>query len=163
MTMKSEEPSGMLKDFQILVVDNNIDSRYLHKTLFETCGAQVTTIESIADAMTLLECFSPDILICEVRFFNEDALSLIQKIRAVEQDRENSIPILVVSAYCAAKSVQNLLAMVEGYLLKPTDIDHLVREVWNLVDQAKSTRTVNIKDWAVNHRTRTKPHAIATA
>lgn len=154
--------SGILKDIHILVVDNDADNRYLHKTLFEAYGAQVTSLGLIADAMTLLEYLIPDILICEIRFFNEDILSLIQKIKTVALGQDREIPILVVSAYCSADFAQNLLAMVENYLLKPIDIDHLVDEVWNLVYLAKSTQKVNIKDWVEEHRVWTKHHTIAT-
>jgi CheY-like chemotaxis protein len=142
---------GILKDIQILIVDNDADSRYLCKTLFEIYGAQVTTLESIANSIALLDHLIPDIVICEIRFFNEDVLSLIQKIKTVSLGRERVIPILVVSAYCVAGFAQNLLTMVEDYLLKPIDIDHLVDEVWNLVHLAKETQKVNIQDWAVKH------------
>jgi response regulator RpfG family c-di-GMP phosphodiesterase len=143
---------GILKDVHILIVDSDFDSRYLYKILFETYGAQVTDIESIADAMTLLDYLVPDILICEIKFFNEDVLPLIQRIKAVALGQDCVIPTLVVSAYCAASFAQNLLAMVEDYLLKPIDIDHFVDEVWNLVHLAKSTKKVNIQDWVVKHR-----------
>jgi CheY-like chemotaxis protein len=144
--------AGMLKDVQMLVVDNDADSRYLHKTLFEIYGAQVTSMESIADTMALLEDFTPDILICEIRFFNEDALSLIQRIEALELDQNQAIPILVVSAYCSANFAPSLLAMAAYHMLKPINIDHLVDKVWNLVCLTKSTKEFNLPDWLANHR-----------
>jgi CheY-like chemotaxis protein len=153
---------GILKDIQILVVDNDPDNRYLHKILFETYGAQVTSLESIADSMTVLEYLVPDILICELRFLNEDVSLLIQKIKALALGCDRTIPILAVSAYCSAGFAQDLLAMVEDYLLKPIDIDHLVDEVWNLVHLSKSIRKVDIQDWMIRHRTWTKQRTIAT-
>jgi CheY-like chemotaxis protein len=153
---------GIFKDVQILVVDNDADSRYLHKVLLEIYGAQVMTIESIADAMALLEYLVPDILICEIRFFGEDVLSLIQRIKTVALGRDRAIPILVVSASCEASFAQNLLIMVESYLLKPIDLDHLIDEVWNLVYLAKAAQTVNIQDWLVKHRAWKKHYATAT-
>jgi CheY-like chemotaxis protein len=153
---------GILKDVQILVVDNDADSRYLHKIVFEAHGAQVTTIESIADSMALLEYLIPDILICEIRFFNEDVLTLIERIKTVALDQGKVIPILIVSASCNASFAQNLLAMVEDYLLKPTDINRLVDEVWNLVRLAKATLKPQIFKRLVKHKAGMKHHAPAT-
>ncbi|WP_035984341.1 response regulator [Leptolyngbya sp. KIOST-1] len=153
---------GILKDVRILIVDNDADSRYLYKVLFEIYGALVTETESIASAMTFLEWLTPDIVICEVRFFEEDVLLLIQKIKILALGRDRTIPVLIVSAYCAAKFAQSLLTMVEDYLPKPIDIDHLVDEVWNLVHLSKSTRKVNIQDWVEKRKVWTKQRAIAT-
>ena len=154
---------GILKDVQILVVDNDADSRYLHKICLETYGAQVTTLESIADAMAHLEYLVPDILICEIRFVNEDVSPLIQRIKTLAKSRDRRIPTLVISASCEASFASNLLATVEDYLLKPIDIDHLVDEVWNLVHLAKTTKKVNIQDWVMKHRGLTKHYATAAA
>lgn len=132
--------ADILKDIQILVVDNDADSQYLYKILLEIHGAQVTTVKSIADAITFLDCLVPDLLICEIRFFDEDVLALIQRVKAVSLGESQEIPILVVSAYCSASFAQSLLAMVEDYLLKPIDIDHLAGEVWNLVHLGKSAQ-----------------------
>lgn len=149
---------GILKDIRILVVDNNADSRYLHQVLFEKCGAQVTSLGSIAAAILCLESFTPDILVCEIRFFNEDILSLVQKIKTVALGQEQKIPILVVSAYCLASFAPELLTMVEDYMLKPIDIDYLVAEVWNLVHSAKPAQKVKIQDSIEKDRARTKRH-----
>lgn len=150
----------LLKDVQILVVDNDADSRYLYEVLFETCGAQVTAGESIADAITLLEEFVPDILICEVSFFDENTLPLLQRIENVALDRKQTIPILVISSYCLAKFAQKFFPVVEDYLLKPIDVGKLVDEVWNLVDLAKSTEKAKIRDWVVRHRDGAKHCAV---
>lgn len=154
----------LLRNVQILVVDNDADSRYLYEFLFETYGAQVTSMESISDTITLLECFVPDILICETKFFSEDISTLIQRVKAINLNQRWAIPIpiLIVSAYYSKNFTQNLLTMVENYLLKPIDIDVLVDEVWSLVNPAKTPQKVNIQDWVMKHITRTEQPVIAT-
>lgn len=143
---------GILKNVQILVVDNDFDSRYLCEILFESYGGKVLTVEFIADALILLEHFVPDILICEIRFLNEDIWPLIQQIRAVALGRNRIIPILVISAYCSASFAQDLIEDMESYLLKPIDIDSLVDEVWNLVHLSKALYHTNIQKWVANHK-----------
>jgi CheY-like chemotaxis protein len=149
---------GILKDVQILVVDNDADTRYLCSILFESYGAKVTTFELVTDALALLDCFAPDILICETRFLNEDVWPLIQRVKAMALDLRRVIPILVASAYRPGKSEQALTQKVEVHLLKPIDIDRLVDEVWNLIHLAKSTSQPNIQDWVINHRRWSKRH-----
>lgn len=143
---------GILRDVQILVVDNDADTRYLCSILFESYGAKVTTFELVTDALTRLDCFAPDILICETKFSNEDAWPLIQRVKAMALDLRRVIPILVASAYPSAKFEQNLTPNIEAHLLKPIDIDRLVGEVWNLIHLSKSTNQPNIQDWVNNHR-----------
>lgn len=143
---------SILKNVQILVVDNDFDSRYLCEILLESYGAKVLTTELIADALTLLDHFVPDILICEIRFLNEDIWLLIQQIRAIALGRDRIIPILAASAYCSASFAQDLIEDMESYLLKPVDIDSLVDEVWNLVHLSKALCPTNIQEWVANHK-----------
>lgn len=143
---------AILKDMQIFVVDNDADSRYLCKILFESYGAMVTTTEFIADALALLDSFTPDILVCEIRFMDEDIWPLIHQVRAVSLSRNQIIPILIASAYCLAGFAQDLIASTEAYLLKPFDVESLVDEVWNLVHLSKTSLQPNIQDWMVSHR-----------
>jgi len=147
---------GILRDVQILVVDNDDDSRYLCTILFESYGAKVMPIECIADALILLEHFTLDILICEIRFPNEDIWSLIQQVRAIASDCDRIIPILVASAYCFANFAQDVMANVEAHVLKPVDIDSLVGEVWNLVHPSKIACQPNTQGWVAKQRIRTK-------
>ena len=123
----------ILQDVQILVVDNDVDSRDLCLLLFESYGAKVKTIGSIKDALALLNGFVPDILICEVRFLNESVYPLIEHIRHIARSSGRAIPILVTST-CGLKSLSQYLTIkVEAYLIKPIDIDSFVDQVWHLM------------------------------
>jgi response regulator RpfG family c-di-GMP phosphodiesterase len=123
----------ILKDVQILVVDNHCDSRDLDAYLLESYGANVATIGSIKGALDLLDGFAPDILICEMRFYDESVDSLIERVKHLALIAERTIPILVTSTYPATSFAQHLTAKVEAYLIKPIDLDDLVDEVRNLV------------------------------
>lgn len=146
----------ILRDIQILVVDNDADTRYLCSVLFESYGATVKTLELVTDALALLDCFTPDILVCETRFINEDAWPLIQRVKAMALDLRRVIPILVASAYPSAKFEQVLTPNIEAHLLKPIDIDCLVDEVWNLIHLSTSTSQPNIQNRVISHRPWTK-------
>ncbi|HSM80203.1 MAG TPA: response regulator [Nodosilinea sp.] len=137
---------AMLRDVQILVVDNDADSRFLYATLFEPYGAKVTGLDSVGEALDQIRSFTPDILICEIRFINETIFPLLRQLRASARQRQASIPVLVVSAYCSAKLDETLRAQVTGQLLKPIDIHQLVDEVWGLVQLSRQTGPLHSRD-----------------
>lgn len=142
--------SRILKDVQILLVDNHYDSRELYAHLLEGCGAKVTSLGSIADALDSLASCIPAILICEMNFWGESVYPLIQQVRDLALTSGSAIPVLVTST-CPLKSLaQQLTVKVEAYLLKPVDIDYLVDRVWDLT--LNTAYLPSIQDWMVQQR-----------
>ena len=121
-----------LKDIRVLVVDNDGDSRYLWTVLLESYNAQVKAIGTVKDALSLLDWFIPDILICEIRFLGESVYPLIYQIKYIALSNGKSIPILVASASPLTIFAQHLIVQFEDYLLKPIDIETFVEAVWSL-------------------------------
>jgi CheY-like chemotaxis protein len=122
----------MLRDVQILVVDNDRDSRDLYAFLLESRGATVTTLGSIKAALDFLNWCIPTLLICEMRFLSESVYPLIQQVRHLAVGSGTTIPILITSTCSLTNLAQQLQVTVEAYLLKPVDINDLVIQVWNL-------------------------------
>jgi CheY-like chemotaxis protein len=136
--------SGILRDVQILVVDNDRDSRILCAFLLESYGAKVTTLSSIKNALDFLKRKIPALLICEMRFLGESVYPLIQQVNCLELSSCRTIPILVTSTCSPTKLAQQLKAKVAAYLLKPIDIDYLVDQVWNLTRLSSSAHLPSI-------------------
>jgi CheY-like chemotaxis protein len=124
--------SEFLKELQILVVDNDRDSRELYTVLLESYGAKVITISSIKDALDLLKWCIPAILICEIRFLGESVYPLIQQVRYLAFTSGRTIPILATSTCSLTSLTQQFQVKVEAYLLKPFDLDYFVAQVWKL-------------------------------
>jgi len=137
----------ILKDLQILVVDNDIDSRYLYTFLLQDLGANVTTTGSIKEALKLLDWLLPDILITEMIFLGESLHLLIQQLKYMALAKGISIPILVTSTCPTRSLAQYLNVEFEAYLLKPINLDDLVFKILNLVPQAKTTHPPSSQDW----------------
>jgi CheY-like chemotaxis protein len=135
MLNTSRLPSDLeiLKDVQILVVDDHRDSRDLDAFLLESYGAHVVTIGSVTGALDILDRLTPDLLICEMRFYGASVDSLIERVRHLALITERVIPVVVTSTYPASSFAQHLTAKVDAYLLKPIDLDDFVDQVWNLV------------------------------
>lgn len=139
--------SEILKDVQILVVDNDRDSGNLYAFLLESYGAKVTTIGSVKDALNFLDSWTPTLLICEIRFLHESVYPLIQRIRHLALNAGRVIPILVTSTYATTSFAQHLTVQIEAYLLKPIDIDYFVNEVWCLTFLSSIVHAPSIQDW----------------
>ena len=122
----------------ILIVDNDRDSTDLYALVLTSCGAEVTTANSIKEALEILSSFMFDLLICEIRFLGESVYPLLQKVKFMTQISSKTTQILVISTCHPLKLAENLTVKVEGYLLKPISIDQLVTVVWDTVIWAKN-------------------------
>lgn len=139
--------SSMFNDVRILTVDNDRDSGALYTALFESYSATVVTTESIKEALSLLNRFVPDILICEARFLGESVVPLIQQVRSIAQDRHKLIPICVTSSFPAENLTEHLKVKVEAYQVKPVNLDQLVAEVSSLILLAKIAQPLTVHAW----------------
>jgi len=122
---------------EVLIVDDNCDNTDLYALVLTGYGAEVTTANSVKQALEILSSFIFDILICEIRFAGESVYPLLQKVKFMTQTSGKTTPILVISSCHPLDLAQNLTVKVDAYLLKPISIDHLVTVVWDTVVWAK--------------------------
>lgn len=138
---------GILKDVQIIIVDNDFDSRYLYTILLEELGADVKTTGSIEQALDFLDQIVPDILISEIKFRGENVEPLMQRLKYLAIANSRQIPIMVTST-CSKRSLDQYLKIgIEAYLLKPIDIDDFVFNIWSLVLLTKIYHPSSIEEW----------------
>ncbi|QSJ18952.1 response regulator [Nostoc sp. UHCC 0702] len=138
LTIASPSKVGILKDVQVLVVDNDLNSGVLYSIFLEHFGANVMTAGSIKEALEILTWFVPNILICEIRFLGESVYALLNQLTAKEADNRNHIPIIVTST-CTTGTIEQIPEIeFEGYLLKPIDLDQLVDMIVNLVQSSRN-------------------------
>lgn len=151
--------TSILQDTQILVVDNDRDSRDLYALLLEGYGAKVIAVASIKEALGLLNGFFPNLLICEMRFLGESVDALIQTVRSLEFSYGRMIPIMVTSTCSVNSLMQQLRVKVDAYLLKPIEIDDLVTEAIRL---SKVTYPATTQDVVKRHPVSNLSYCYAT-
>jgi len=142
--------SRILEEAQILLVDNDRDTRALYTFLLEDEGAKVTASKSIQDALDVLDGYIPNLLICEMRFLGESVLPLIQRARSLAFCAGRSIPILAMSTSDPINLALQLTVNVEAYLLKPIDLEDFLNQVKKLERLSKNIYPSSIQDWAIN-------------
>lgn len=122
-----------LKGLQILVVDDEADTRDFIRFSLEQVGSLVTTVGSAAAALQQLTHLQPDILISDIGMPVTDGFSLIQQIREAEIKLNKCLPAIALTAYVGQEyQKQAFSAGFQTYLAKPVDISELVKAVYEL-------------------------------
>ena len=124
---------GILKGVQVLVVDNDRDSRDLYTFLLTDLSATVITAGSVKEALEILNWFTPNIIVTEIRFLGESIYTLLNRLNAIKADNGNRIPIIVTSTSTTGTHDQIPDVEFDEYLLKPFDLDKFVSMIRNLV------------------------------
>ncbi|MEH1945765.1 MAG: response regulator [Nostoc sp.] len=126
---------GIFKGVQVLVVDNDRDSRDLYAFLLENLSANVITAGSVKEALEILSWFTPNIVVSEIRFLGESIYTLLNTLNAIEVDNGKHIPIIVTSTSTTGTCDQIPDVEFEEYLLKPFDLDEFVSMIVNQVQE----------------------------
>ncbi len=108
-----------LDGLRVLVVDDELDSNEVLRTLFGSCGADVRVADSVARALEVMDHWNPEVLISDVGMSGEDGYSLIAKVRARE---DGSLPVIALTAFASTEDrVRLLSAGFTTHLPKPVE------------------------------------------
>ncbi len=130
-----------LERVQVLVVEDNTDTRDFIAMVLEQFGAQVTAASCAREAIAYLQSYSPHVLVSDIGMPEEDGYSLIRQVRDLEQQRGEKIPALALTAYATEQDQKQALAAgFQMHLAKPIDPAELVTVVAEL---AGITKTIN--------------------
>lgn len=127
-----------LEGVRVLIVDDEADGRDLFTSVLEKCQAEVMAASSVAETLTILERWRPDVLISDIGLPGESGYDLIQKIRLLPAERGGTVPAMAVTAYAHPEDGRHVLAA--GYQLhvaKPVEPLALVLAVVELMAHRK--------------------------
>jgi PAS domain S-box-containing protein len=127
-----------LAGVRVLVADDGDDVREVMSTVLGQCGAEVRTVDNAAEALRALAEFQPHVLVSELEMHGETGFSLIQKVRALPEDRGGRVPAAALSAYGRTDDrVQALLAGFQIHVPKPVQPAELVAVVASLAQRGR--------------------------
>lgn len=139
---RSSSGSCPLNGLQVLVVDDDTDTRDFLTTVLGQHGAKVTPVASVSEALEALQQLKPDILVSDIGMPEEDGYGLIRKVRALEAERGGKIPAIALTAY--ASSEERLRALSAGFqihLPKPVEPSELIAVLANMGSRSTATGT----------------------
>ncbi|MEW5856113.1 MAG: ATP-binding protein, partial [Cyanobacteriota bacterium] len=133
--------STVLEGLQVLVVDDETDSRDFLAIALEQYGAKVTPVASAQEALLALQQVKPNVLVSDIGMPDEDGYTLIRKIRAMTPEQGGQIPAVALTAYARSEDCDRaILAGFQRHVTKPVEtaefaatIASLARNSLNLV------------------------------
>lgn len=135
---KSTLDEKVLMNSQIIVVEDDYDSRNVLKLFLEQLGARVESADSVRAALSILDqqVLTPDLIISDIAMPEEDGNSLIRKVRSSENKNLRRIPAIALSAFTAHENKEKALSSgFQIYHTKPFDPDLLIEEIKELINR----------------------------
>jgi PAS domain S-box-containing protein len=121
----------------VLVVDDEPDARALLTRFLEQCGATVTAVGSVAEALALLDHGRFSVIVSDLALPGEDGFVLARRVRERPSDRGGRSPLLALTAHAGASvRVQAIVAGFDSYIAKPVDPAELAAVVVQLASRA---------------------------
>ncbi|MFN6489667.1 MAG: PAS domain S-box protein [Nostoc sp. DedQUE03] len=123
-----------LNGVQILLVDDEPDTRKFQAFVLEQCGANVTAVASGLEALQALEQFTPDVLVSDIGMAQMDGYMLMQEIRSRPLNQGGTIRAIALTAYAAEIDRQRALQVgFQTHITKPVEPEKLVRAIASLL------------------------------
>jgi CheY-like chemotaxis protein len=122
-----------LDGINVLIVEDEPDTRDLLTTILQECGANVAAVESVKDAITSIQHNLPNVLLSDIGMSGENGYDLIKEIRALPPEKGGNIPAVALTAY--AGSLDRRRALIAGFhvhLAKPVEPDELLAVIGSL-------------------------------
>jgi CheY-like chemotaxis protein len=128
-----------LAGMKILIVDDDRDNRDFLTMALECDRALVIAASSASEVLSILEEFSPDILISDIAMPNMDGLTLIKTIRSRSLETGGKIPAIALSAYARESDRQKAIAAgFQAHVAKPVNISFLTTTILEIFNYSHS-------------------------
>ncbi|MBQ7643158.1 MAG: response regulator transcription factor, partial [Clostridia bacterium] len=120
--------------FNLLVVDDDKNIRYLIKELFEAEHFTVKTATDGKDALDILDKEKFDLAIVDIMMPNVDGYAFTEQLRSFDKE----LPVLMLSAkQLADDRKKGFMSGIDDYMTKPADTEELILHVKALLRRAK--------------------------
>ncbi|MEH2352251.1 ATP-binding protein [Nostoc sp.] len=127
----------ILAGIQILVVDDDNDTRDFHTFVLEQAGAMVTAVTSAKEALQILAKSEPDMLLSDIGMPEMDGYMLMRQVKALQANQAKQIPAIALTAYAGEINQQQALESgFQKHLSKPVEPDELVKAIATLIGRS---------------------------
>ena len=129
--------------FNILVVDDDKNTRLFLKAVLEDAGYKVITAKNGIDALDVIDKDQIDLIVLDIMMPKMDGYELTRSLR----EANNSLPILMISAkQLPADKHKGFIVGTDDYITKPIDDEEMLYRIKALLRRAKivSERKIQI-------------------
>ncbi len=126
-----------LEGIEVLVVDDEPDTRDLLTQVLRESGARVIAVASVRDALGALDTEVPDVIVSDIAMPEEDGYSLMRQLRQRPVDAGAAVPAIALTAYTREEDrLRALSAGFQVHLSKPIEPADFVAAVAQLAGRA---------------------------
>ena len=136
--------------FQIMVVDDDKNTRMLLKAVLEAENYSVLTAENGEDALMLMDSNHVDLVVLDIMMPKMDGYQFTQILR----ENNNNLPILMVSAkQLPSDKKRGFMAGTDDYMTKPIDEEEMLWRIRALLRRARiaSERRIVVGDVVLDY------------
>lgn len=136
--------------FQIMVVDDDRNTRRLLQAVLEADGYKVLTAENGEDALALMDSEYVDLVVLDIMMPKMDGYEFTRTLR----ETNNNLPILMVSAKeLPSDKKHGFLVGTDDYMTKPIDEEEMLWRIKALLRRAKiaSERRIVVGDVVLDY------------
>ena len=136
--------------FQIMVVDDDRNTRRLLQAVLEADGYKVLTAENGEDALTLMDTEFVDLVVLDIMMPKMDGYEFTRTLR----ETNNNLPVLMVSAKeLPSDKKHGFLVGTDDYMTKPIDEEEMLWRIKALLRRAKiaSERRIVVGDVVLDY------------
>ena len=131
------EPPATLGGVHVLVVDDDPASNAVVSELLGSCGVEVRTAGSTAEALEIAARWCPDVVVSDIAMPGDDGYGLLRKMRA-SGGALAKVPAIALTAYAANVDRTRLLdAGFDAHVAKPFDPTKLTAAVEDAVTRLR--------------------------
>jgi signal transduction histidine kinase len=132
-------PLPALAGVHVLVLDDSQDAREAVRAVLEQCGAQVTTVSSVPDALDIVAFGGADVVVSDISMPHQDGFRFIEEVRRLPPDHGGRVPAFALTAHAGADEQRRILAAgFDAYLAKPIEASELAGTVARLLRSTAS-------------------------
>ncbi|HTI38609.1 MAG TPA: hybrid sensor histidine kinase/response regulator [Vicinamibacterales bacterium] len=122
--------SPSLTGVRVLLLDRDRDARELFSVALGQRGAAVRVVDSVDEALEILESWRPDVLVSDATSPERDTYHIVGKVHSLESDRGGRIPALALTAFARSdEQTRQLLSDAHRNLPKPVEPAILTAEI----------------------------------
>ena len=115
-------PLPDLSGLRVLVLDDEPDAREAIAAVLEGCGAEVTAVATVREALAAVERGAAQVVVSDIAMPSEDGYGFIKELRALPPDRGGTLPVIALTAHAGLNERQRILAAgFDEYLAKPIE------------------------------------------
>jgi DNA-binding NtrC family response regulator len=123
-----------MKEFNILIVDDEEEFRDLTSKRLEKKGLKVKTAESGEKAMEILEHSYTDVVLLDVKMPGMDGIETLRRIRAMKP----LVEVVLLTGHASVDSgIEGMKLGAFDYLMKPIDLEPLVEKLTDAFEKKR--------------------------